>query len=120
MGNPFDTMRDTMVDMVSATMGYAATWTPTTGGDAQVANVHYKDSTQKQEWFEQSSFKIFDYCLEYRKGQFVGLLESCEQGNIEVVTIVKDGNTLTFNVQAVEAKFDGNTLVAYLQKKKGT
>jgi hypothetical protein len=120
MGNPFDTMRDAMVDVTTATMGYAATWTPQGGGDAQVANVHYKDSTQKQEWLEQSSFKLYDYCLEYRKGQFVGLLESCEQGTTEIITIVKNGNLLTFNVQAIEAKYDGGTLVAYLQKKKGT
>jgi len=118
--NLFDNLRTTMLDTVANTMGYAASWTPQAGGEAQTANVHYKDSTQKQEWLEQSSFKIYDYCLEYRKGQFVGLLESCEQGTVEVVTIVKDGNTLTFNVQAVEARFDGSTLVAYLQKKKGT
>jgi hypothetical protein len=47
----FDNLQDNLFKQVKTTMGYAATWAPSAGGDVQTAIVLYNGPTEKEKLF---------------------------------------------------------------------
>lgn len=109
----FDDIQDGAFDIVTAIFGDAATWLPSVGGPQQTAEVLYKDATEKHH-LSDNDFMIERYTMEYKYGDFDGLNVSVEKGENETVRIVKRGVTLQFIVRRCTAKYDGQTMIAYL------
>lgn len=109
MSNIFDALQDAAFNIVTNTMGYTASWTPSSGNPL-IANVLFKDATQSAKLLDQ----IFDpkFCIaEYKYGDFTGLKEAADRGNEEIIII----NGITYGVLKVESDYDGKTLKAHLK-----
>ena len=116
--NLFDGLRDKAVAVVTHSMGYTATWNPADHSAQQVAEVLYKDTTEKTDRFgEQIQFSEFDYQIEFSHLKFTGLKESVDQNNTEVISITLPSGTKNFYVGRVGKVADGSTSVAYLTIK---
>jgi hypothetical protein len=111
VSNIFDTLQNQAFDVVTNTMGYVATWQPTTGA-LQTAKVLYDNPDEKQT-FNNADFEPQVPYIEYRKGFFEGLKEAVDNKEIVLLTV----NGQLFHVLDVNTKFDGKTVVAKLQKQ---
>lgn len=112
--NPFDSIQATAFKTVASTFGYAATWTPSTGGEQKSATVLYKDATEKT-GLSNVDFENERYQMEYQKGDFEGLKEAVAIGENEKVFIqTTETDNLQFWVKRTEKKFDGKTIIAFL------
>ena len=112
MANLFDHLQDTVFDTTTRTMGYDATWTPSAGGAIHSARVLLNEPTESEKLgFVNKGYEPPESMMEYRDGVFDGLEASVRNGGAESVTI--DGRT--FTVQHVIRRYDGKTLVAYLE-----
>ncbi len=111
MANLFDHLQDTAFNLVTKTMGYAASWTD---GQAltQNANVLLNDPTKTATILDQP-FNPKMHLMEYKQGDFKGLFELVNSGKEHIVTI----NGMNYGVLDVNSKFDGKTYVATLQKQ---
>ena len=110
--NIFDGLQDNCFDVVTTTMGYDATWSPSVGGPTQTARVLFNNPTESRKLSE-VEYDPYAYRMEYKMGVFNGLKESADANGTEVVTIKGQ----QYNVRQVAAKNDGNTLIAVLEIK---
>lgn len=112
--NIFDSIQDVAFDITTGTFGYTATWLPLDNSPEQVATVHYKDATAKEE-IDASDYNIPRYFIEYKNINFIGLFESSAQANNEKVKIeLTAGLYKDFWVKRCEKLFDGKTIKAFL------
>jgi hypothetical protein len=116
MENIFDNLSSTAFNVVSATMGYPATWVPAAGGATKQARVLYKDATARMDIID-AEFQNEKYMMEFQPSDFPGLRESVKLGEIEAVTITIKAVPVPFYIRRIETKFDGKTFVAYLQEQ---
>lgn len=113
--NPFDSIQATAFKTVASTFGYAATWTPSQGGEQKSATVLYKDATEKH-GLSNVDFESERYQMEFQKGDFDGMKEAVAAGENERVFIqTTETDNLQFVVQRTETKFDGKTIIAFLR-----
>lgn len=108
--NLFDGLQATTFDVVTATMGYTATWQPSDGGPLQTARVLYRNPTENQKLADQL-YDPYRYTMEYKQGHFAGLKERADGQYTEQVAI----GSINYYVRKVEGKFDGKTMVATLE-----
>ena len=101
--------------IVTDMFGYTATWKPVDNSmPIQVAKVLYKDATESQK-LSDADFTIERYIMEYKAGQFKGLKTSLDSGANEKIKIeTMPGEFFEFYIRRMETKFDGKTIVAYL------
>lgn len=112
--NAFDAYQEAAFDVVSNTMGYDASWTPSAGGPTQTCKALLKNPTEAQAFqpvgHELPEYNPHHWMMEYRQGNFEGLKVAVDSNEVEEVTV----NGQTFNVSAVYTKFDGKTYYAIL------
>lgn len=110
----FDSIQTTAAGIVSGMFGVPATWQPSDNSPMQSAVILYKDATEKHK-LSDVDFEIERYVMEYRNTEFIGLKKSMDEGGDEQVIIEVSKNIfLTFLVRRIETKFDGKTIIAYL------
>jgi hypothetical protein len=111
--NLFDGLQATMFSTVTNTMGYDATWTPSSpdGSSQQSARVLYQGPTHKEKLI-QADFDPDKLDMEYQLGDFENLKSFADENIFETVDIDGIGS---FKVKSVLKKFDGKSFVARLQ-----
>lgn len=103
-----------MFDTVTNTFGYNAKWTPSNEETEQSAKVLYKDATESQTLSEQD-YNIEDPIMEYKKGDFLTLQQLVSEGIKEKVKIELTTGVFTeFIIRRIESKYDGKTILAFL------
>jgi hypothetical protein len=110
--NLFDNVQEAAFDIVTTTMGYDATWTPSGGGPEKTGRVLLNNPTESRKIAE-VEYNPYEYYMEYKRGIFDGLKEAADANADEVVTI----KNVEYDVLEVAAKFDGNTLIAKVKIK---
>lgn len=108
--NPFDALQENSFDIVANTMGYDATWAPVAGGPLLEGRILFKDPTEMAE-LAGMEYAPVGYRMEYRRGVFDGLFESCRDGVLERVTI----EGVVYVVRDVKSAYDGKTYRAKLE-----
>jgi hypothetical protein len=111
--NLFDGLQTVTFNVVTATMGYTATWQPADGSPLQTAKVLFKNPTEGQKLADQE-YDPYRYTMEYQTGVFTGLKPSVDANNVEEVTIGGAG----YYVRKVDGKYDGKTMIATLEVKQ--
>jgi hypothetical protein len=106
---------------IAEAMGYDANWTPSTGGAAQQARVLLNRPTQKREGFQYRDkygdieYDPEQYYLEFKRGDFSGLVEAVNSGKNEVIEIdvTQSGTSVTqlFYVMKIHSAWDGNNFI---------
>jgi hypothetical protein len=112
-GNPFDLLESTLFDVVTATMGYDATWLPSVGGLPVLSGrVLFGSPSQGHKIVLQDvDYLPEKWYMEYKRGVFDGLKEAVDANRDEMVNI--NGNS--FYIRQITTKYDGDTFVALLQ-----
>lgn len=108
--NLFDGLQDMAHNIVQNTMGYPASWTPSTGGPEQTATVLFNKPTQKAEISDEDYLDVSTK-MEYLEGDFVGLEDNVSSNRTEIVTIAG----IEYACYKVERKFDGKSIIISLQ-----
>lgn len=109
----FDRIREITFDIVAKVYGTTATWAPLSGDEPQSEEVLFNDPS-KEDHVSKTRFFPFDYEMEYRVGQFPGLLESVRAGaKGEPITI----NSEDYVCTKATTKWDGKTIYICLKKK---
>lgn len=111
--NIFDKLQDVAFNVVTTVMGYTATWSPSTGGPTLSGDVLYNNPTEGRKLSE-VDYSPNEYRMEYRNDLFLGLKAAADENRDEQVIIFSKYYPLgqAFNVLAVDAKYDGNTMIA--------
>lgn len=107
--NIFDDLQDMMFDAVSDTMGYDAVWI--TAIPQKNARVLLKEPNEEYD-LNGVRYSPFNYMMEYRLGEFDGLVDNVRQNEDERVSI----NGTEYYVRTVQAVYDGKTYRALLEK----
>jgi hypothetical protein len=107
----FDSLQKAAQNVVTNTMGYVASWTPSTGGETQTAKVLFNKPTQQEQVSDQD-YQAIRPRMEYFKGELPGLLESVRKRGDE--TVIIDG--VSYIPFSGEMKFDGKTIIIYLEQ----
>lgn len=118
MSNLFDGVQKTAFNVVTNTMGYDGSWTPSVGGSTQTARILFKNPDEA--WGignsdtakDEIEFYPGDVMIEYFIGSFTGLKEAVNDNKTETVVIEGDN----YQVRSVRAKKDGKTLYGVLKK----
>lgn len=105
----FDNIQENMMNTVLRIFGYTAQWNNGTG--VLSAEVLFGEPMAKMQ-VDDVEFNPVKYRMEYKAGDLVGLLEKVRKGNLEIVTI----KGVDYAVEKIEAKYDGKTLVAEMDK----
>jgi hypothetical protein len=114
--NLFESLQNTVFDLTAKTFGYAATWIPSGSDQELTATVLYKDATEKHS-LSDTDYNAERYVMEYKKGDFETLKEKVDNGELETVKIeTTPENWLQFQVRRIETKYDGKTIVAFLNE----
>lgn len=110
--NIFDGYRDAAFDIVTTTMGYAASWVPSDGSfpAGHQATVLLNNPTEERT-LSAAEYSPYAWQMEYRRDYFPGLTEAVRSGLQESVTI----NSQAYLVRDIHTKFDGNNVVAALE-----
>jgi hypothetical protein len=111
MSNIFDSLQQKAFGIISAQMGYDATWIPSQEGAQQTARVLFKDPTEMHE-LAGVEYNPLGFLMEYYADSFVGLFESVRSGNYEEVTV----NGKRYLVRDVKTVADGRTYRAKLDE----
>jgi len=114
--NFFDTALSVAFDTTTTLMGYDAEWYPA-DGPMQTARVHYKDPSSLQK-IGDMNYDPGDGIMEYKKGDFEGLIELVAQNKPEVIKITIGGTKIEFRTLKDKKLFDGKTLQVKLQRKR--
>lgn len=109
--NLFDGIRQTAFSVVTTTMGYPVSWQPLAGGPPLTAQVLFNDASETARLLE-IEYDPQRAMMEYQQGDLAGLKASVDVKNDEIVII----NGVSFGVNEIRAKFDGNTYIAQLQQ----
>jgi hypothetical protein len=102
--NLFDNIQNQLYDVTTNVFGYDATWTPSGGGAQQTARVHFKKPTRPYKSY-QTEYNPFEYLMEFKEGDFAGLVDAVRSGSPEPVEI--EGKT--YYCRELTSEFDGKT-----------
>lgn len=116
MGNIFDRLKVSAFSVVTRTMGYAATWSPSQGGESLQATVLYMEPTEAVKIYQNIEFNPYKPSIEFLTSDFVGLKESVDAGELEKVAIVINGIESEFYVREIMAIVDGGKYLAILER----
>ena len=114
MPNPFDKIREAIHDTTTKVFGESCSWTPSTGGAAQVAQVNFKNPDKPDDLGSMGmefEWLAWDTRMEYRVSQFPTLKALVSTNSREIVTI----NGTDYRVTKVVRVFDGSTFYAKLE-----
>ncbi len=111
MPNLFDNAQKAAFGIVTNTMGYNASWSPSSGSELQEGKVLLKEPTREEELLG-VEYNPTVWVSEWHKPDFEGLFEASRDGKKE--TIIIEG--VSYRVRAVTAIYDGKTYKAVLQK----
>lgn len=109
----FDDLQKQTFDTVANLFADVATWLPSTGGPLQTTKVFFNKPSEVRKYETEDSFWQNSYSAEYREGIFTGLKALADAQTEEIMTVLG----IDYYVRAVKTKFDGKTLVAYLEPK---
>lgn len=109
--NLFDSIQDTVFNIVSNTFGDSASWMPSNGVVLITGSILFKDATETAKILDQP-YTPKNCMMEYKFGDFTGLFELTAVGSEERVNI----NSLEYGVLKVTSKWDGKTFFAELQQ----
>lgn len=112
MPNLFDNIQKAAFGIVTTTMGYDASWSPSVGSEMQEARVLLKEPTREEELLG-IDYSPVVWITEWHYPDFAGLFEATRNGKVERITIGAD----TYRVRAVTTIYDGKTYKAVLQKE---
>ena len=118
----FDASRNVLHNTTAKLFGEMASWTPSTGGVAQLVQVNFnhpeKDdalgSMNAPEW----EFTALDTWIEYQAGQFTGLKEAVDHGRKETVILSNQNGDVIGSYRVTKIRMvatDGNTFRAKVQ-----
>jgi hypothetical protein len=109
----FDRIAKTVVSSVTSVMGDLAVWVPSNGGIDQNGKVLYNCPDKEATIGDSKQFEYAPskYSIEYFEGQFPGLKEAVDSGNVESIRV----RGLWFDVIQVNKIWDGQTYAAYLR-----
>ena len=116
MANIFDRLKVTAFSVVTRTMGYAATWSPSQGGGAQSAQVLYMSPTELVK-ISGMEFNPHRWGIEFLKADFAGLKTSVDDGIQEVIKVTIDDVETEFYVREIIAIVDGDKYLAFVELK---
>jgi len=110
--NYFDALQNVVFDSATTIFGYATTWQPLGGGSLVSGRMLLNKPTETTKFSDEK----YEYIApkptaEYKDGDFAGLYESVNSGNIEILTI----NGIEYSCVQIEAKFDGKNYLITLQ-----
>jgi len=108
--NLFDNLQRTAFGVVTHTMGYAASWTPSAGGAVKTATVLFKDASQTARLL-QIEYDPKLAIIEYFDTDLPGLKVSVNSKNDEIIVV----NGIEYGVNEIKADADGKTLIAKLE-----
>jgi hypothetical protein len=111
--NPFDKLKRQMTATLTTVMGYNVTWIDSISNTTFIKRVFFQYPDRSE------SLQTFDYMpnqprVEYLEGDFPNLKSYVDSGSQESVLVEDKGE---FFVTAVERKYDGDYLIAYLKEK---
>lgn len=113
--NIFDNLQAGMFDVVTNTMGYDATWTPSAGGSQQTARVLLKKPTEKRSYENETiDFEPNAYMVEYKEGDFPTLKSIVDAIGSATSAEVMNVDGIDYYVKSLPQKWDGKTNVAKL------
>jgi hypothetical protein len=107
----FDGYTKVVFSAAEGIMGDTLSWVPSDGSSAISDTVLFNnpDVGQTLGDVDKFDFQTFKYWFEYVEGQFPGLKESVDSGNLETVTV----KGFTLDIQQVVTKYDGRNYCAY-------
>jgi hypothetical protein len=115
VGNFFDTAKKNIYSITTKVMGYDAVWINSDTEEEFTAQVHFKDSTTKEDLFNLQYMPI-DPIMEYKQSDFPSLKQAANDSKRnEYVTIDGVGE---YWVRSVNQKYDGDTYWAQLAVKE--
>lgn len=111
----FDDAQGVLMSTTEKVFGVLATWVSSLSGSTFSGNVLFSSPNNKILIGDTNKFQYrpYDYFFEYFTGQFDGLKELTDSGNIQTVTI----NGLSLYVREVYTKDDGKTYIAFCEKQ---
>ncbi len=110
--NQFDGFMKKAFDVTLSVMGYDASWTPSIGGAALTARVHFREPNGEDN-LSGASYAPLTFVMEYRIDSFPTLIETVRAGSrTEQVQI----NGTTYYVRSVAKIQDGQTFQAVLEQ----
>lgn len=118
MLNPFDGLSMNVFDIVTQTMGYDASWSPSSGGAEQTGQVLFSKPTQHIEKYQyrdkygEIEYDPNQYRMEYKEPIFTGLKAAVDENENEIVEIDGIGSFIVMKVLQV---WDGRTYIAMLK-----
>jgi hypothetical protein len=110
MTNLFDSFQAAAHRIVTNTMGYAASWTPSAGGPTQTGIVLFNKPTQKAE-IPDDEYLAISPKVEYLEPAFPGLFEAIRLNNPEVIVV----EGVSFSAYKAERKYDGKTVIIHVE-----
>lgn len=116
----FTASADLLHDTTANLFGESASWTPSGGGSAQVAQVNFNNPDKSHALGDLSAmdweFTALDCWIEYRLNQFPGLIEAVANKTAETIAITDHGGTAigSFRVTKTMRVWDGHTVKAQL------
>lgn len=120
--NPFDRLKKTAHRTITNFFGYDAVWVSSLSGVTHTARVGFKDPSEKEYLAGLEDFNENRPYMDYFVSDFVGLKDSVDSGNGEVITIYdKDAEGVQFvkgifDVMKITTKSDGDTYIATMQR----
>lgn len=120
--NPFDRLKKTAHRTITNFFGYDAVWVSSLSGVTYTARVGFKDPSEKEYLAGLEDFNENRPYMDYFVSDFVGLKDSVDSGNGEVITIYdKDAEGVQFvkgifDVMKITTKSDGDTYIATMQR----
>jgi hypothetical protein len=116
MGNIFDRLKVSAFSVVTRTMGYAATWSPSEGGATKSANVLYMAPTELVK-ISGMEFNPHRWGIEFLKSDFEGIKQAVDDGLHEVIKVTIDEVETEFYVREINAIVDGDKYLAFAELK---
>lgn len=111
MANIFDSLKNKAFDLTTKVMGYDATWTNSQTLEEFAARVHYKGPTIPEE-LASVDYMPVEPMIEFKAGDFPGLKELIDAGEVETIAIDTIGS---FYGREVLKTFDGDTIIVTLR-----
>jgi len=112
----FDGIQAAVFSTAKQVFGDMAVWVPSISGSSSITEqVLFKNPNDPISIGETDKYEYrpYDYSFEFFEGQFTGLKESVDSGNIEIVSV----RGFDLYIKEVPTKFDGKTYTAYGELK---
>lgn len=108
----FDSIQSVVQGVVTRVYGSVAIWTPLNGSGSYDIEVLFNEPTAKEK-VGSNDYIIERPRIEYLEEQFPGLFDLIQAKSPEIISI----NSIDYYAFHIEKKFDGTTVVLYLERK---